>query len=111
MVGNDNNIILLSTLTSCSIYTCMIYDYAATQFDPDSHFTMVALRKLKEFGVINLKNLESYTKHLEDTVGVEATILCSQILVYLHFLQCGLKDMLALIQLGDIFSGLYGRQN
>ena len=53
----------------------MIYDYAATLFDPDSHFTMEALHELEGFGVINLKNLESYTKQLNDAVGIEATDL------------------------------------
>ena len=57
----------------------MIYDYTliilytATPFDPDSRFTMVALRELEGFGVINLNNLERYAKQLNDVVGIEGT--------------------------------------
>ena len=64
---------LLSTLTSYSIYTCMIFDCAATPFDPDDQFTMVALCELERFGVLNLNDLETYTEQLNDAVGIEAT--------------------------------------
>ena len=52
----------------------MIFDCAATPFDPDSHFTMVALHKLEGFGI---NNLERYKKQLNDAVGIniEATDL------------------------------------
>ena len=53
----------------------MIFDYAASPFDPDSRFTMVALCELERFGVLNLKNLESYKKQLNEAVGIEATDL------------------------------------
>ena len=65
----------LSTLTSCSIYNCIIFDYAASPFDPDSRFTMVALSELERVGVINLNNLERYTKQLNDAIGIEAAVL------------------------------------
>ena len=75
MVGNDNHYSIIHIDLLLYLYTCMIYDYAATQFDPDSRFTMVALRELEGFGVINLKNLESYNKQLNDAIGIETTDL------------------------------------
>ena len=44
-------------------------------FDPDSHFTMKALDRLEYIGIINLNNLESDTKQLNDVVGIKATDL------------------------------------
>ena len=53
----------------------MIFDYAASPFDPDEQFTMKALHELERFGVINLNNLETYTEQLNDAVGFEVTDL------------------------------------
>ena len=61
----------------------MIFDHAATPFDPDSRFTMAALCKLEGFGVMNLKTLESYKRQLIDIVGIVATDLTSVSLSFL----------------------------
>ena len=43
----------------------------AVTFNPDNQFTMEALSRLEEIGIIGLRELEAYKQSLQSVIGIE----------------------------------------